>query len=1006
MQLKRLFILITLTAALIPRLSSQVSFTGKERASDYNRGLELFEKEKYPAAIRFFDSFLKDNPGADRNLLADAALRRALASVYLFNPDAEYRVMKFIAENPDSPGINTALLDLADNFFQNRNYRKAAQYYEMVNRQELSPDDLPKYFFRYGYSLFMKGEEDMALVMFAEIKDIDTDYTAPALYYFSHIAYDRKMYLTAMDGFSKLAGDETFGAVVPFYMVQILYLQKEYDRILEIAPGLINSAGKDRSVELYRFIGDAYYNKGNYSEALPYLEKFATGTKISGREDKYQLGYCYYKTGEIDKAIKILLEITSGKDALSQNIWFLLGDCYLQKGDLKRARFGFAEASKTTYNKDIQEDALFNYAKLTYETSYSPFGEAVASFQEYIDLFPASDRIEEAYNYLVSAYMQMKNYKAAIASLDKIRNKNSRMEEAYQRVAFFRGLELLKNLELDASVDMFSKSLQYGQYNRQLRARAMYWRAEASYRLERYDDAKTDYTGFMGIPGSMFIDEYRLVRYNLGYVYFNLGDYQSALSHLKTFESGVTNVSPDILADAMNRIADCYFITTSYPQAVAYYDRVIEYGKTDADYAMFQKAFCLGLMKDEKGKADVLTSLTIKYPSSGYLPKALFERGRAFVVLGDNASGEKDFTTVINSFPENPVVPQAMVQLGLLYFNTGDNSKAVNTYKQVIENYRSTAEARYAMTGLRTTYIEMNDIESYFSYVKSLQGYGDVNLAEKDSLLYASGEKLFMEGNCEKAAPVFTNYLNEFSNGSFRINAQYYLAECLRTSGNGEEALKYYKEVAGGSLSQFSELAVRSAADISFSLENFSESYGWYSKLAEITGSNENTISALRGMLKSAYEEGDARKTIDAATKISSAGNVPEEMIREARYMKAKAHYSLNNVDASLEAFREIAGEIISSEGAESKYMVAELLYKKGQSEEAEKIIWEFIDQQSPHQYWMARVFLLLSEISVKKGDVLQAKATLMSLRDNYTIENDGILDEVKSRLDAMDQEN
>ena len=80
--------------------------------------------------------------------------------------------------------------------------------------------------------------------MFSEIKDIDTEYTPPALYYFSHIAYEQKMYETAMDGFSRLKNDETFGSVVPFYIVQILYLQKDYDRILQIAPDLLKSAPK------------------------------------------------------------------------------------------------------------------------------------------------------------------------------------------------------------------------------------------------------------------------------------------------------------------------------------------------------------------------------------------------------------------------------------------------------------------------------------------------------------------------------------------------------------------------------------------------------------------------------------------------------------------------------------------------------------------------------------------------------------------------------------------
>ena len=71
---------------------------------------------------------------------------------------------------------------------------------------------------------------------------------------------------------------------------------------------------------------------------------------------------------------------------------------------------------------------------------------------------------------------------------------------------------------------------------------------------------------------------------------------------------------------------------------------------------------------------------------------------------------------------------------------------------------------------------------------------------------------------------------------------------------------------------------------------------------------------------------------------------------------------------------------------------------------ESEKVISEFIDQNTPHQYWMARMFLLLADISIKKGDTLQARATLQSLKDYYNTDNDGILDEAKARLDAINQ--
>jgi len=69
-------------------------------------------------------------------------------------------------------------------------------------------------------------------------------------------------------------------------------------------------------------------------------------------------------------------------------------------------------------------------------------------------------------------------------------------------------------------------------------------------------------------------------------------------------------------------------------------------------------------------------------------------------------------------------------------------------------------------------------------------------------------------------------------------------------------------------------------------------------------------------------------------------------------------------------------------------------------------VILEFIDQKSPHQYWMAKMFLLLSDISVKKGDLLQARVTLESLRDYYTVRDDGILDEVRAKLSELNKAN
>jgi len=999
----REILIVLLLLMPLTNTAGQVSFNLSDKPSDLETGMNLYSKEKYAAAIRVFDRILADQSAEGTLVSAEAAYWGAISAMKLYHPDAEQRMLKFIAANPESPRINESWFDLGDFFFISKNYRKAVDAYEKVYRLELDPGKLPVYFFRLGYSLMQRGDRPKAMLMFSELKDIDTEFSSPSLYYFSHLAYDDQKYQTAMDGFMKLREDDTFGSVVPFYIVQILYMQKDYDAILEMAPGLLSRAGRDREIELYRFIGDACYNKEDYAGAVEYLEKFSEAARISSREDKYQLAYSYYKTGEPDKAIKLLNEIYGPNDLLSQNAWIVLGACYLEKDDKYRARLTFGAASKMDFDRRLKEEALFNYAKLTYETSASPFGEVITAFQEYINEFPASARIDEAYNYLVSTYIKVRNYQAALNSLDKISRKDDRLEEAYQKVAFFRGLELFRNLQFEAAIDVLDRSLKYAKHNREIRARSIYWRGESYYRLGDYDRAVADYQEYMGIPGASATDEYKMARYNLGYAWYNTEEYQKALNMFKMYESDPDKRKPDVLADTRNRIADCYYIATEYSRAITYYDMVIGYGKVDADYAMYQKGFAQGLINNQPGKVETLSLLMNQFSGSYLLADALFERGRAYVAMNDNRRGEADFLGVINNHPTSAFVPRAHVQLGLLYYNTGENQKAIAQYKTVIEKFRSTAEARSALTGLRNVFVDINDIDGYFTYIKSLGGgYADVNLSERDSLLFKSGENFFMTGNCERATEVFRNYLKEFPTGFFVTNARFYLAECLFSAGSNNEAREQYLELLKVPNFEFAEQVLGALADISFGEEDFEQALLYYDQLEKTISRPESLVRIYAGQLRSSAWSGDAVRTIAVADKILKAPDMPEELVREAAFLGAKAHLSLDRNQEALKYFRMTAGEVVSAEGAESKYRVADLLFKTGQTEESEKIVNEFIELNTPHQYWMARVFILLAEISIAKDDKLTARATLQGLLDYYKIDDDGILDEVRARLDEL----
>ncbi|MDX9773452.1 MAG: tetratricopeptide repeat protein [Bacteroidales bacterium] len=1003
MNRKILMILAVAAFAAGFSLRAQSSFSGEEITSLLNNGYEMYGKAKYATAIGLFDTWLATEKSGNKLQRSEAEYHAALASMRLMSPDAEYRMQRFISSNGESPRLNEARLESGLYCYQQRNYTCAIEWFEQTDRLQLTDKELPGYLFKLGYSHYRKGDEKRAQMLFSELIDVDTDYTSPALYYYSAIAYENEFYSTALEGFERLRGDETFGSIVPFYIVQIYYLDKNYDGILATAPSLIDQAGKTRETELYRFIGDAHFQKGQYNEAIPYLEKFIKETRLSDRNDKYELAYSYYQTDAMDKATKLFNEVVGRSDMLTQNAYYMLGSCYLKAGDKKRAQMAFSAASGMSYDPDVQEEALFNFAKLAYENSYAPFGEGIEALHNYIQSYPGSGHVSEAYDYLISAYMRMRNYQAALNSLEKISSKDDRLKRAYQKVTYYRGIEQFRNKMYADAVQMFGKSLVYKEMNPELRAQALYWRAEANYRLGNAEAAVSDWESFRLLPGAKSIPGYDLIDYNLGYVWYNEGQYPKALPLFMAFNGSVDqNTNADIATDARNRIADCYYIKGDYTTAISYYNKVIDFARLDADYAMFQKGFAQGLSNNNEAKIATLTGLINKYSKSAYVPNALFERGRAYVAINQPSKGEADFTNIIAWYTNSQYVPPAMVQLALIYYNAGDNGKAVEQFKKVIENYRDTPEARNAVNGLRNAYTDMDDVESYFAYMKTVQGVGDIDVSTRDSMTYISGENQYVRGNCERSSEIFSNYLRDYPGGSFATNARFYLADCLNRTGKTDEALELFFKVISVGNNQFMEQSLLGAASITFGKADYLKAWSLYEQLSREASNPENRMYAYLGMMRSASALEDDEKVLSSAEMVLESGKLTEDLAREATFLMAKANQRLGNNEEALDDYRRVSQEVSTAYGAEAKYHVAELLWMAGDTGGAEKEANEFVDMSSPHAYWTGKTFILLSDIAVSKGDTFQAKATLQSLIDYYTVPSDGIIDEARDRLAAL----
>lgn len=983
MKYNKVFIIISVLF-LSTGLYAQKPLAYNDPDSEYKTGLELFEKQKYGVAQKHFQNAIESYEDPNTEFKANAEYYSALCAIELFHEDAEYLISKFIAERPENSKVNSAYFHMAKFQYRQRQYHQAIQWFLKLNRRKLDHEELDEYYFKLGYSYFTRKKFDKASVSFYEIKDQNTKFSGPATYYYAHIAYQDKNYETALQGFQNLSDDPTFAPIVPYYITQIYYLQRRYDEVLEYAPSLLESASAKRTPEIAKVIGDSYYKKEQFSDALEYLQKHKEEAKFVSRKDYYQLGYCYYSVEQYDSAAVSFEKVLTESDMLAQNAYFHLADCYIELDQKNKARLAFEFASKLDFDPEIKEEALFNYALLTYELYHSPFNEAIGAFHDFIELYPNSLRVDEAYNFLVMAYLYTSNYKEALRSLEMISEKDHGMKEAYQKVAYYRGLELFNNLHYQEAIETFDKSLQYPGYNRAIAAQTNYWKAEAHYQLKEFNKAIESYDRFLTTSGAFQLEEYNLAHYNMGYAYFKLKDYQNAIQWFRKYIGFVENKETETVADAYNRIGDSYFISRSYWVAVDYYDKAIEIGLLDRDYALFQRGFALGLVKRPEKKLNTMQRLLNEHPESAYVDDALYEMAKSYLELQKEDMAIDKYLRVVENYPTSSYVKKSLVQLGLLNYNRDNNEEALKYYRRVVGEFPGTTEAKNALTGIKNIYVDMNDVDSYFAYVNGLGEFADISLNEQDSLTYISAEKQYMAGNCAKSILQFNDYLTKFPDGSFVLNAHFYLADCFHRNENYERALEAYNFVISKPRNTFTEQALLAAASINYTNKNYEEALEDYQQLDQIAEVNNNLIEARIGQLRTNYLLENYKEVIEAADKVLHTEKISQEYKREAHYKKGKALFANQNYELALDEFRILSEEVNSKEGAESKYLISKIYFNDDQMDVAENEIFDFASQNTSQEYWLAKSFILLSDIYLEKKDIFQAKHTLKSIMDNY----------------------
>lgn len=964
---------------------------------------ELFSKEKYISTFSEFEK-IQDRVDKQSELYSEAEYFKSVSALKAGYTAGNKMLTSFTKNYAESPYINNAWFNLGDYQFEKKQYAVAIKTFSNVNRADLSESDRIKISYQNGYANLMEDNLDIAEKEFYAVKDANNLLSKPATYYWAHIMYRKENYEQALDGFRKLENDPAYSRVIPLYVSHIYYKQKRYEELVNYITPIINEVEEEHKPELSKLVGDSYFHLQQYEKAIPFLETYFLSTKLTTREENYVLGYCYYNTGSYFKAVPLMQKASEGSDEMAQNAYYHLADCYVKTNEKEKAKMAYDAASNLDFNPKIKEDALFNYAKLTYELSYSPFNETIKAFDKYIELYPNSEKNTEAYTILSEVYMVTKNYKDAVTSIEKIKVKTPAILKAYQRVAHYRGLELFNNLAYNQSIQYFDLSLENGSYDRSLAALSQYWKAEALYRVGDYNNAVNNYTRFLSLTGSSALPEYKNAEYNLAYSYFKIEDYTSAANHFKKYIAATQGARTEKQGDAFNRLGDCYFIKTDYAQAVQNYQQANAMKVYEADYALFQIAVCKGLQRDQQGKINNLEQLLAGFPESDFQDDALYELGRAYEREGDNQKAAAQYNKIIINHKQSNFYRKSLLQLGLINYNSGDYNKALSQYKEVADKFPETPEAQAALMGIKNCYIEMNNVDAYFDYAKQTGTAINVTANEQDSLTFMAAERMYMGGD-KSASAQFEKYLQQFPNGGFAVNSHFYLAEILYNEGKFTESNKHYLYVVNQPQNIFTEQALSRSAELTLNANNYTEALELCNRLESIASGKWNVLRANFGQMRSHLFLKNYDNAIIAAGKVKKSEVANEAMVREANYTMGKSYFQLNNYAKAMEGLKTVAADVKYEQGAEAKYLISEIYFHQKEMKKSEDEITDFISKNTPYQYWLGKSFLLLADIYLSKNDQFQAKHTLKSLYENYNDDDDGIKAEAAKKLLVIENE-
>jgi tetratricopeptide (TPR) repeat protein len=751
-----------------------------------------------------------------------------------------------IIANQNGRKVDELALLVAEVYYMNDDFTKAAMYYDKHKSFKKVTSDIVN--FRHAYSYYKIENFEKSAQIFRNTANQNSELGQQSAYYLGISALktgDINAAMLAFEEAKKTNFDLNIKEEAEYNYIKVLVEKNNNPKAISSLQAYLKAYPNGKYIdESNELLSDILSESNSYANAITYIESLKKRTpKIDETYQKlcYNQGIQEFNLEKFEAAIPFFDKAikTKSNSEIEQQAKFWKAESFAQlnKSDAERL---FTELS-TTANSEIRLKAIYSLAYLKFNAK--DYSAAKGQFSSFYNDSKAIANLdanrEDALVRLADCHLAAKEYTQALSLYDRayIENKADKDYALYQK-----GLTL-KFMDKDAEAkDVFERfSKLYG--NSRLIDDALFQNGVLEMDKGTYANAITTFTELLRKkPNSILVPQVLLKR---ALSFANLQNHEKAIldyklildkfSKTKFADEALLGVKESL--NAVNRSEDFAEIANQYqknnPNSSSGQDLQFEAAKDMYFAEKYEKAIT------------AFQQYNNTYSGSGNIPESKFLIAESYFMINKKSEALAYYEDLVSNNQISYLSKSAM-RAADIHYAAGTYDGAIRNYTQVESNSSSPREILIAQEGLYKSYFFKNDAD------KCIEVCNEILASSSTIVINAQNRATLWKGKALMQKKEYQTAKLEFQK-TITLGKDISGAEAKYLIGNIQYLMKEYDN------------SIKTCQELS---NDFSDYEIWYEKAFLLIADNyiaKNDIFMANATLKSIIENSSNPETIELA---------------------------------------------------------------------------------------------------------------------------------------------